>query len=93
MECGKNGHPIKDIFRMARGDTPQNEEKFLPWDTERQELPPNGTNGVLYNCLPLQRGPRRVPHNTLPYFVESPLNTVVKMNDELRLHCRFKTFI
>lgn len=88
VECDKNGYPVKDTFRTARGDTPQTEEKFLPWNTDRQELLPNGTNGILYNCLPLQRGPRRVPRNTMPYFVETPLNTVVNMGAELRLHCR-----
>lgn len=88
VECDKDGHPIKDIFRTARGDTPQTEEKFLPWNTDRQELPENGTNGILYNCLPLQRGPRRVPLNTIPHFVETPLDTIVNMGSELRLHCR-----
>uniref|UniRef100_A0A915CWM9 Uncharacterized protein n=1 Tax=Ditylenchus dipsaci TaxID=166011 RepID=A0A915CWM9_9BILA len=88
VECDENGQPVKSTtYVPARGDRPQSPNDYLHWDTEYQQLPENGTDGVLISCLPSHRGPRRVPVNTLPHFVETPLNTMINPGAELRLHC------
>lgn len=54
-----------------------------------QDLPTNGTNGILIRCLPGVREPRRVPLETAPHFAYTPRTQTVRKGSIVDLHCRY----
>uniref|UniRef100_A0A914V4A2 Ig-like domain-containing protein n=1 Tax=Plectus sambesii TaxID=2011161 RepID=A0A914V4A2_9BILA len=87
VECDENGNPVRTTYVPARGDLPDDDNTLLPWRTEFQELPENGTNGVLIRCLPGPRGPRRAPIQKAPHFVELPKTSMVALGATLEITC------
>lgn len=52
VECDSQGRPIRTTFVQARGDVPNTNKQLLPWSSETQDLPENGTGNTLIRCLP-----------------------------------------
>ena len=90
VECDQNGVPVKNTYRPDRGDRPHRPNEYIHWaeEADLNGLPENGTDGVLLICLPNNRGPRRVPENAPPKLIQIPVDTRVKIGDELKLECR-----
>ncbi|EFO26419.1 hypothetical protein LOAG_02064 [Loa loa] len=86
VECDEFGQPIKTTFVPARGDVPEGDNNLLPWKQDLQDLPQNGTDGILIRCLPESRGPRRAAL-TLPRFIRSPRTQKVRQGAVAHLHC------
>uniref|UniRef100_A0A915PUW8 Hemicentin-1 n=1 Tax=Setaria digitata TaxID=48799 RepID=A0A915PUW8_9BILA len=95
VECDESGQPIKTTYVPARGDVPEGGDNLLPWKQDLQvqsdfincqDLPQNGTNGILIRCLPESRGPRRAPV-TVPRFTRSPKTQKVLPGTIASLHC------
>lgn len=58
----------------ARGDVPNTNKQLLPWSSETQDLPENGTGNTLIKCLPprdLRK--QRNPESVLPRKMVSTL--------------------
>ncbi|VDK66755.1 unnamed protein product, partial [Anisakis simplex] len=87
VECDEMGNPVKTTYVPARGDVPEDGTNLLPWKQDYQDLPKNGTNGILIRCLPGVRGPRRVPIATAPHFTYSPRSQTVRLGSTVYLHC------
>uniref|UniRef100_F1KPK8 Hemicentin-2 n=1 Tax=Ascaris suum TaxID=6253 RepID=F1KPK8_ASCSU len=87
VECDDVGNPVKTTYVPARGDMPENEDNLLPWKQDYQDLPTNGTNGILIRCLPGVREPRRVPLETAPHFAYTPRTQTVRKGSIVDLHC------
>ncbi|CAG9531888.1 unnamed protein product [Cercopithifilaria johnstoni] len=86
VECDEFGQPIKTTYVPARGDIPEDGNNLLPWKQDLQDLPQNGTNGILIHCLPESRGPRRAPL-AMPRFIRSPRTQKVSPGAVANLHC------
>ncbi|KAL3989826.1 Immunoglobulin I-set domain family protein [Acanthocheilonema viteae] len=86
VECGESGQPIKTTYVPARGDVPEGGNNLLPWKQDLQDLPQNGTNGILIRCLPESRGIRRASL-AMPRFIRSPRTQKVLPGTVANLHC------
>ncbi|KHN71012.1 Hemicentin-2 [Toxocara canis] len=87
VECDDLGNPVKTTYVPARGDVPEDEDNLLPWKQDYQDLPTNGTNGILIRCLPGVREPRRVPLTTAPHFAYTPRTQTIRKGSKIDLHC------
>ncbi|VDN03058.1 unnamed protein product [Thelazia callipaeda] len=87
VECDELGQPIKTTYVPARGDVPEDGKTFLPWKQEYQDLPENGTNGVLIKCLPGGRETRDTAFAAIPRFTRSPKSQAVSPGSFASLHC------
>uniref|UniRef100_A0A0R3RPP0 Hemicentin-1 n=1 Tax=Elaeophora elaphi TaxID=1147741 RepID=A0A0R3RPP0_9BILA len=86
VECDEFGQPIKTTFVPARGDVPDGDNNLLPWKQDPQDLPQNGTNGILIRCLPESREIRRASL-AIPRFIRSPRTQKVLPGTVTDLHC------
>ncbi|VDO33171.1 unnamed protein product [Onchocerca flexuosa] len=86
VECDESGQAIKTTYVRARGDVPEDGDNLLPWKQDLQDLPQNGTNGILIRCLPESHGPRHAPL-ALPRFIRSPRTRKALPGTIAYLHC------
>ncbi|VDK82636.1 unnamed protein product [Litomosoides sigmodontis] len=86
VECDESGQPVKMTYVPARGDVPESDNNLLPWKQDLQDLPQNGTNGILIRCLPALREIRRTAQS-MPRFIRSPRTQKVQPGTVTNLYC------
>ncbi|WKY14383.1 hypothetical protein Q1695_000157 [Nippostrongylus brasiliensis] len=57
VDCDEENRPVKTTYMQNRGDVPDNDQTLLPWK-EKLDWSINGTNGIIYKCIPGPRAPR-----------------------------------
>ncbi|VDM75380.1 unnamed protein product [Strongylus vulgaris] len=69
-----------------RGDVPDDDQTLLPWK-EKVDWSLNGTNGVVYKCIPGPRTPRLAKLHVAPTFLVRPQDQKAPIGSQVEFHC------
>ncbi|RCN25409.1 immunoglobulin domain protein, partial [Ancylostoma caninum] len=86
VDCDEENRPVKTTYMQNRGDVPDDDQTLLPWK-EKVDWSLNGTNGVVYKCIPGPRTPRLAKLHVPPTFLVMPMNHSASLGSQVELHC------
>ncbi|EYB86274.1 hypothetical protein Y032_0282g1279 [Ancylostoma ceylanicum] len=86
VDCDEENRPVKTTYMQNRGDVPDDDQTLLPWK-EKVDWSLNGTNGVVYKCIPGPRTPRLAKLHVPPTFLVMPMNQSAPLGSQVELHC------